>query len=99
MDKIFSTRISEYQGHQFEVGLLLSGSGIEPTWSVEIRLLDPNGHSVEKGAIVLEEDFAEVVSADEAGVKAAQRLIDERFNGLGVHQFTPRCASIFLRAF
>jgi hypothetical protein len=45
--------------------------------------LDSNGHPVEKGAIVLAEDFAEVVSADEAGVKAAQRLIDERFNGPG----------------
>jgi hypothetical protein len=83
VDNIFSTKISEYQGHLFEVGLLLSGDGIEPTWRVEIRLLDPNGHPVEKGTIVLDDDFAEVVSADEAGVKAAQRLIDERFNGLG----------------
>ena len=85
MDKIFSTKISEYQGHLFEVGLLCSGDGIEPTWRAEIRLLDSNGHPVEKGAIVLAEDFAEVVSADEAGVKAAQRLIDERFNGPGAH--------------
>lgn len=85
MDKIFSTKILEYQGHLFEVGLLLSGDGIEPTWRVEIRLLDANGHPVEKSAIVLDEKFAEVVSADEAGVKAAQRLIDERINGLGTH--------------
>lgn len=83
MDKIFSTKISEYQGHLFEVGLLLRGDGIEPTWRVEIRLLDANGHPVEKGAIVLDETFAEVVSADEAGVKAAHRLIDERINSPG----------------
>jgi hypothetical protein len=35
---------------------------------------------IEKGAIVLDEHFAEVDIADEAGVKAAHSLINERLN-------------------
>jgi hypothetical protein len=33
---------------------------------------------VEEGAIVLDKNFAEVASVDDAGVKAAQGLIAER---------------------
>lgn len=66
------------------MGLLLSYNGIERSWQVEIRLLDPNGQSIEKGVIVLDEHFAEVDFADEAGVKAAHSLInDERLNVSG----------------
>jgi hypothetical protein len=80
MGKIFSTKISEHKGHLFEVGLLLIYDGIERSWQVEIRLLDPNGQQIEEGAIVLDEQFTEVDIADEAGVKAAHSLIDERVN-------------------
>ena len=80
MNKIFSTKISEHKGHLFEVGLLMSYDGIARSWQVEIRLLDPNGRPIEKGATVLDEHFAEVDIADEAGIKAAHRLIDERLN-------------------
>jgi hypothetical protein len=78
MDQIFSTKISEHQGHLFEVGLLASYDGIQQWWRVEVRLLDSNGHPVENGAIVLDEQFVEVAVADEAGVRAAHRLIEER---------------------
>jgi hypothetical protein len=80
VDKIFSTRISEHQGHLFEVGLVLSHDGIKRWWKVEVRLLDTNGHPVENGAIVLDEKFAEVAIADEAGMKAAHRLVEERLS-------------------
>jgi hypothetical protein len=80
VDKIFSTKISEHKGHLFEVGLLLSHDGISRSWQVEIRLLDPNGHPVENGNIVLAEQFPEADIADEAGVRAAHRLIDKRLN-------------------
>ena len=49
----------------FEVGLLASDDGIKPSWRVEIRLLDSNGHPVENGAIVLDERFAEIDIAEE----------------------------------
>jgi hypothetical protein len=78
VENIFSTKISEYQGHLFEVGLLLCHDGTERSWQVEIRLLDPNGQLIEKGIIVLDEQFAEVDIGDEAGVKAAHSLIGER---------------------
>lgn len=80
MDKIFSTKISEHKGHLFEVGLLMSYDGIARLWQVEMRLLDPNGQPIEKGATVLNKHFAEVDIADEAGIKAAHSLIDERLN-------------------
>jgi hypothetical protein len=80
VDKIFSTKISEHKGHLFEVGLLLNYDGIERSWQVEIRLLDPNGQPIEKGATVLDKHFTEVDIADEAGVKVAHSLIDERLN-------------------
>jgi hypothetical protein len=83
VDKIFSTRISEHQGHLFEVGLLLSHDGIKRWWRVEVGLLDTNGHPVENGAIVLDEQFAEVAVADEAGVRAAHRLVEERLSAPG----------------
>lgn len=80
VNKIFSTKISEHKGHLFEVGLLLSEDGMEQSWQVEIRLLDPNGQPIEKGAIVLDEHFAEANIADEAGVKAAHSLIEANLN-------------------
>lgn len=78
MDKIFSTKISEHQGHLFEVGLLASYDGIRQWWRVEIRLLDSNGHPVGNGAILWDEQFVEVGVAEEAGVKAVHRLVEER---------------------
>jgi hypothetical protein len=78
MDQIFSTKISEHQGHMFDVGLLASYDRIKQWWRVEVRLLDSNGHPVESGAIVLDEQFAEVAVADEAGARAAHILVEER---------------------
>jgi hypothetical protein len=67
--------MSEHHAHLFEVGLLLSHDGIERSWRVEIRLLDPDGHPVEEGAIVLDHQFA-----DQAGTRVAHGLIEERLN-------------------
>ena len=92
MDKIFSTKILEHQGHVFEVGLLLSHDGIKRWWRVEVRLLDSNGHPVENGAIVLDEQFSEVASADEAGVRAANRLVEERLSVPDNQHASPKCA-------
>jgi hypothetical protein len=95
VDKIFSTKISEHQGHLFEVGLLLSHDGIKRRWRVEVRLLDTNGHPMENGAIVLDEQFAEVAIADEAGVRAANRLVEERLSVPNNQWTSPKCASTF----
>jgi hypothetical protein len=78
MDEMFSTKISEHQGHLFEVGLLATFDGIKQCWRIEVRLLDSNGHPVENGAIVLDKQFVEVSIADAAGVRAAHRLVEER---------------------
>jgi hypothetical protein len=78
VDQIFSTKISEHQGHLFEVGLLATYDGIKQWWRVEVRLLESNGYPVENGPIVLDEQFAEVAIADEAGVIAAHILVEER---------------------
>jgi hypothetical protein len=80
VDQIFSTKISEHQGHLFEVGLLAIYDGIKQWWRVEVRLLDSNGYLVEKGLIALDEQFAEVAIADEAAVRAAHRLVEERLS-------------------
>lgn len=58
-------------------------------------MLDPNGHLAEEGAIVLDEAFTEVASADEADVKAARRRIDERFYGPKAHEHSLTYASMF----
>jgi hypothetical protein len=79
VEKMFSTKIAEHQGHLFEVGLLVSYDGFKQWWKVEVRLLDSNGHPVENGAIVLDEQFVAPAVADEAGVRAAHRLVEERF--------------------
>jgi len=78
MNKIFSTKISERQGQLFEVGLLLNHDGCELWWRAEVRLLDSNGHPVGNGAITLDEKFAEAAHADNAGIRAAHSLIEER---------------------
>jgi hypothetical protein len=68
LDTGFNTKISERRVRRFKVGLLLSHDGIERPRRVEIRLLNPNGHSLVKGALVLNEQFTEMHVADQAGI-------------------------------
>jgi hypothetical protein len=68
LDKVFSikfsTKISERQAHPFKVGLLLSNDGIERPCRAKIRLLGANDCPIKKGALVLDEQFAEMHFAD-----------------------------------
>jgi hypothetical protein len=80
MDLMPFSKISEHNGHLFDISLVDRSHAGEQRWGVEVQMLDVKDSSPVGAVVMLSEEFISVEAARYAGNDLARLLIGERAN-------------------